>query len=68
MSAMDTGLTPTSSTSAPAVRRKSTLELLKQSLRQERAKSYLLKGYTAERVAEITGMTLTECRLLKANV
>lgn len=65
---MESHTTPISSTSAPAVRRKSTLELLRQSLRQERAKSYLLKGYTAERVAEITGMTVTECRLLKANV
>jgi hypothetical protein len=68
VSAMDTGLTPTSSTSAPAVRRTSPLEMLKRDPLYPRAKAYCKRGYTAERVAEITGMALTECRLLKANV
>lgn len=67
---MELHTTPTSSRSAASARRSKTLSVsaLRHVEQRIRAKKYLNLGYSAERTAELIGITVTECRLLKAGL
>jgi len=41
---------------------------LRHAKQRIRARTYLGMGYSAERTAELIGLTVTECRLLKASL
>jgi len=67
---MESSTTATSTKSAAYARRVKTLNAsaLRHAKQRIRARTYLGMGYSAERTAELIGLTVTECRLLKASL